>query len=92
MSDWNSDGGTEVLYARTNGSGEFGVNEYLTVEDRDGDGIAEYPVLWAEHGRKGCQRLEPNRTDPVAKGQTRRMNVVDRPGGECPGPNVDAGG
>ncbi len=92
VSDWNSDGGTEVLYARTNGSGEFGVNEYLTVEDRDGDGIAEYPVLWAEHGRKGCQQLEPNRTDPVGDGQTRRMNVVDRPGGECPGPNVDAGG
>jgi hypothetical protein len=86
VSDWNPDGGTEVLYARTNGAGEFGTNEYLTSEDRDGDGVAELPVLWAEHGRKGCQRLEPNRTDTVGVGQTRRMVVVDTLGGACPGP------
>ncbi|NQY57764.1 MAG: hypothetical protein HRT86_15015 [Ilumatobacteraceae bacterium] len=76
VSDWDADADGYSAYARTNGSGEYGAFIDLTITD----GV---PTLRVEHPRKRCQILKPNRTDTVGTSQTRRMVVVDRPGGTC---------
>ncbi|MEO1059493.1 MAG: hypothetical protein AAFY28_21515, partial [Actinomycetota bacterium] len=78
VSDWDPDIDGLALYARTNGSGEYGA-----LQEISNDPTA--PRVSVIHGNKGCKILEPNRTDTVAKGQTRRLIVTEVPGGDtCP--------
>ncbi len=85
ISDWDGIGrGTGwALYGDSAGTDKYNQGAYFTLSDLNGDGVPD-PIVFAEHTKKGCFRLEPAKTDPVRADKIRNLKVVAKPGGACP--------